>query len=111
MFFSSHQLGEVEAIADHIGIIDRGKMVVSGSLDDMKARYQRIRVVLQDGAQAPDRWVDGVESEQREGRVVSLLASRNADGIAEQAGAIAGASVERFPVTLKEIFLEHVRSH
>jgi ABC-2 type transport system ATP-binding protein len=110
MFFSSHQLGEVELIADHIGIIDRGKMVVSGSLDDMKARYQRIRVVLPDGVGAP-AWVDGVESEQREGRVVSLLVSHNADGVAEQARAIAGAVVECFPATLKEIFLEHVRSH
>src|SRR4030081_388347 len=45
MFFSSHQLVEVELIADHIGIIDRGRMVVTGSLDDMKLSYQRLQVV------------------------------------------------------------------
>jgi ABC-2 type transport system ATP-binding protein len=111
MFFSSHQLDEVELIADYIGIIDKGKMVVSGGLDDLKARYQRIRVVLPDGAEAPAAWVDGVESVRREGRVVSLLASHNADAVAEQASAIPGATVERFGVGLKEIFLEHVRSN
>ena len=38
IFFSSHQLSEVELIADHVGIVDHGRMVVSGCLDDMKAR-------------------------------------------------------------------------
>lgn len=111
MFFSSHQLSEVDLVADHIGIIDRGQMVMSGSLDDIKASHQQLRVVLEEARQAPVRWGDGVESARQEGRVVTLLVSRNADAIAAEAQAIPGAVVERFPVTLKEIFLEQVRSH
>jgi ABC-2 type transport system ATP-binding protein len=111
MFFSSHQLSEVDRIADHIGIIDRGKMIVTGSLDDLKANYQRLQIVLSDSAQPPAHWPEGVESVHQEGRVVSLLASHNTDAIAAQAQSIPGATVERFPVTLKEIFLEHVRSN
>ena len=111
MFFSSHQLSEVELIADHIGIIEQGRMVVSGSLDDMKAHYQRLHMVFADPVKLPKQWVDGVESVRQEGRVVSILASRNADAIVDQVQSIPGTVVERFPVTLKEIFLEHVRSH
>ncbi|HEY8998569.1 MAG TPA: ABC transporter ATP-binding protein [Edaphobacter sp.] len=111
MFFSSHQLSEVDLVADHIGIIDGGRMVMSGSLDDIKASHQQLRVVLEEERQAPVRWGDGVESARQEGRVVTLLVSRNADAIAAEAQAIPGAVVERFPVTLKEIFLEQVRSH
>jgi ABC-2 type transport system ATP-binding protein len=111
MFFSSHQLAEVELIADHIGIIDRGKMIVAGSLDDMKAQYQRLQVVFADTVQAPMRWVDGVESVRQEGRVLSILASHNVDAVVEQARSLPGTAVEQFPVTLKEIFLEHVRSN
>jgi ABC-2 type transport system ATP-binding protein len=111
MFFSSHQLSEVELIADHIGIIDQGKMIVSGSLDDMKLHYQRLQMVFADPVKLPKQWVDGVESIRQEGRVVSILASRNADAIVNQGQSIPGTVVERFPVTLKEIFLEHVRSH
>ena len=47
----------------------------------------------------------------QEGRVVSILASRNIEAILEQARSLPGMSVEKFPVTLKEIFLEHVRSN
>ena len=111
MFFSSHQLAEVELIADHIGIVDQGKMIVAGSLDDMKARYQRLQVVFTNSVEMPARWVDGVEFVRQEGRVVSILASHNVDAIVEQARSLPGTAVERFPVTLKEIFLEHVRSN
>ena len=111
MFFSSHQLSEVELIADYIGIIDRGKMIVAGSLDDMKAQYQRLQVVFTDSVQVPAHWVDGVEYVRQEGRVLSILASHNVDAIVEQARSLPGTAVESFPVTLKEIFLEHVRSN
>jgi ABC-2 type transport system ATP-binding protein len=111
IFFSSHQLSEVELIADHVGIVDHGRMVVSGCLDDLKARYQRVHVVLERGAEPPVRWPEGAESIRQEGRVVSMLCSHNAEAIVEQARSIPGATVERFPVTLKEIFLEHVRSN
>jgi hypothetical protein len=59
----------------------------------------------------PTRWVEGVESVHQEGRVVSILASHNADAIINQAKSLPGSEVERFPVTLKEIFLEHVRNN
>jgi ABC-2 type transport system ATP-binding protein len=111
MFFSSHALSEVELIADHIGIIDRGKMVASGELDEMKARYHRLQVVFEGSVELPPRWPDGVESVRQEGRVVSILASDNVEAIVEQARSLHGTSVESFPVTLREIFLEHVRSN
>jgi ABC-2 type transport system ATP-binding protein len=110
VFFSSHQLAEVEQIADHVAIIDRGRTVVSGALDDLKLQYQRLRVVFQKEP-PPVSWVEGVEALCQEGRTISILASRNADAIVQQARSLAGASVERFPVSLKEIFLEHVRSN
>jgi ABC-2 type transport system ATP-binding protein len=110
IFFSSHQLAEVELIADHIGIVDQGKMVVTGSLDALKLRYQRLQVVFADSVKLPTDWVDGVESVRREGHVISIFANNNVDAITEQLQTIPGAAVERFPVTLKELFLEKVRS-
>jgi ABC-2 type transport system ATP-binding protein len=108
IFFSSHQLGEVEQIADHVAIIDRGRAVVSGALDDLKVQYQRLQVVFQhEPSLVP--WVDGTENVRQEGRTVSILASRNVEAIMQQARSLPGTSVERYPVTLKEIFMEHVR--
>jgi ABC-2 type transport system ATP-binding protein len=110
IFFSSHQLAEVEQIADHVCIVDRGRAIVAGSLDDLKSQYQRLRLVFEKEVHVPARWVEGVEHVRQEGRMVSILASRNVDAIVEQARSLPDISVERFPVTLKEIFLEQVRN-
>ena len=42
--------------------------------------------------------------------LVRYLGPRNLDEIAGQIDRLPGATIERFPVGLKEIFLEHVRS-
>jgi hypothetical protein len=67
-------------------------------------------VVLQNELPGPVRWVPGVEHVRQEGRTMSILASHNVDAIVGQIESLPGATMERFPVGLKEIFLEHVRS-
>jgi len=111
IFFSSHQLPEVEQIAEHVCIIDRGKAVVAGALDDLKAQYQRIQVVVDRELNEPVRWVDGVVKVRQEGRMLSLLVSRNVEAILAQIRSLPVASTEQFPVSLKDIFLESVRNN
>jgi ABC-2 type transport system ATP-binding protein len=111
IFFSSHQLQEVEQIADRVSIIDRGAAVLSGSLDDLKTRYRRLRVVFPEEFRSPVRWVEGAEHIRHDGRTVEILVSRNVEAILNQAQSLPGASVECFPVNLKEIFVEHARSN
>lgn len=109
IFFSSHQLHEVEQIADHITIVEQGRSVVSGTLDDLKERYRRVNIVLPERRAEPIPWLEGVERVTQEGRTISLLTSRNVNALVQQAQSSLGATVEVAPVTLKEIFLEHAR--
>lgn len=111
IFFSSHQLSEIEQIADHVSIIDRGAAIVADSLDDLKARYRRLRIVFENEPRVAVHWAEGAEHVRQQGRCVSILASRNVEELLQQARSIPGTSVEQFPVSLKEIFLEHVRSN
>ena len=73
VFFSSHQLAEVEQIADHVAIIDRGQAVVSGALDDLRAQYQRIQLVFEDDAPEIKVHAPGTHRVRRKGRVVTML--------------------------------------
>ncbi|HWG76249.1 MAG TPA: ABC transporter ATP-binding protein [Steroidobacteraceae bacterium] len=108
IFFSSHQLPDVEQIADHVAIIDRGRTLIWGNLDDIKAHYQRLSIVCAGEPPVDIGRLDGIESIRRNGRMLSILVSRNADAITAQLRQSLGGIVERFPVTLKELFLEHV---
>ncbi len=46
---SSHNLHELEQVCDHAAIIDRGKLVVTGSMADLTASSEEIRILLAPG--------------------------------------------------------------
>jgi ABC-2 type transport system ATP-binding protein len=43
-FFSSHIIGEVERVADRVGIIHRGQMQYEGNLETLRASVRRVRL-------------------------------------------------------------------
>jgi ABC-2 type transport system ATP-binding protein len=108
VFFSSHQLSEVEQIADHIAIIHRGRAVVAGALDDLRGSYRRIQVVFEGQAPPPAFTAPGVQRVRRDGRVLTILASSHTDRIVEEARQLRPITVDVTPVTLKDIFLDTV---
>ncbi len=68
VFFSTHLLSDIEAVADTVGIIKGGKLLASGDLDEMRASHRVFRLVY---AEAPPE--EEVRSlREREGRGVRL---------------------------------------
>ena len=108
VFFSSHQIAEVDQIADHVAIIDRGRTVLSGALDDVRERYRRVQFVFDGDAPAVAFRASGVQRMRRAGRVLTVIVSGGAEGIVAEARALNPVSVDVAPITLKEIFLETV---
>jgi ABC-2 type transport system ATP-binding protein len=108
VFFSSHQIGEIEQIADHVAIIDRGRTILEGALDDIRDAYRRIEIVFDGDAPATQLRSPGVARVERKGRMLTVLASAGAEQIIEEARALGSVSAEARPVTLKEVFLELV---
>ena len=107
VLFSSHQLADVEQIADHVAIVDRGRVVVDGELDDLRSRYCRVQLVFEgDAPSAPV--ITGVVAARRQGRVLTVLSNAGSDRLLAEARALNPTSVEVLPATLKEIFLETV---
>jgi ABC-2 type transport system ATP-binding protein len=108
VFFSSHQIAEVDQIADRVAIIDRGRAVVTGALDDLREHYRRIQLVFDGDAPEPSFRAPGVVRVARRGRVLTVISSAGAERILDEARALKPVSVDIIPVTLKEIFLETV---
>ncbi len=108
VFFSSHHLADVDQIADHIAIIDAGRTIVTGELEDLRAQYRRVQFVF--NGEAPDLTfrAPGVVRIRREGRVLTVLSNAGSDALIEEAMRFGPVSADVLPVTLKEIFLESV---
>jgi len=108
VFFSSHQLSEVERIADDILMIDRGVAVLDMSLEQIRENYRRISLGFSTVAPRIDS-IAGIEKMRCEGRSVTILASSNAEAIARLGRERGAVDINVSPVNLREIFLDTVQ--
>ena len=110
VFFSSHQLSEVERIADDILMIDRGVAVLDMSLEQIRENYRRISLGFSTAAPVLEA-ISGMETMRRDGRQITILASSNAESIAQLGREHGAVDINVAPVNLREIFLETVQDH
>jgi ABC-2 type transport system ATP-binding protein len=110
VFFSSHQISEVERIADRVCIIDRGRLVVDLSLDEIRQDHRRI--TLSFSSQPPEHLFDmpEVRSIETSGRQMVLVSSHGAEAIVERARDVEAVVVDVAPISLRELFLDRVQN-
>lgn len=111
VFFSSHQIAEVERIADDVCILDKGRLMVDASLDDIRESYRRIDLSFASLPAEREFQIPGVESIETRGHQMSVFASGNTEGIVERARDFHANSIEVAPVSLREVFLNTVRGN
>src|SRR6185312_17135389 len=83
VFFSSHQIAEVEQIADHVLMIDRGQLVLDSPMDEVREQYRHIQAVFPGPVEERDFRIAGIENVRAEGKIVTLIARHNVDSIVE----------------------------
>jgi ABC-2 type transport system ATP-binding protein len=108
IFFSSHQIAEVERIADRVCIIDRGALVEDLSLDELRESYRRITIGFATQPPVGELRMSGIRRVRRSDRQLSVVTSSNADAIAEHGRSMNAVSVDVAPIGLRELFLESV---
>ena len=105
LFLSSHHLSEVERVAQWVGIIDNGKLLLEARLDDMRANYCHVRVVGE--AQPVAAGGDVLRSSTGKGTTEYVLRANQEAFVANLRSQ--GATVlDVSPLNLSEIFLEVV---
>jgi ABC-2 type transport system ATP-binding protein len=111
VFFSSHQIAEVERIADQVCILDKGRLLMNASLDHLREFYRRIDLVFSFTPIEHEFRIPGVESIRTRGSHMSLVASKNAEKVVERAREMDAVSVDVAPICLRDIFLEMVKEN
>jgi ABC-2 type transport system ATP-binding protein len=117
VLFSTHRMDQVEKLCDSIALIHKGRLVLAGSMREVKARYPRNRVhMVFQGDNGFLQHPSVAEAKNYSGQAEIVLRSDNGTEpdaqplLAEAVGR--GTRITRFEVTeptLEEIFIEKVR--
>ena len=109
ILFSSHILSDVERIAERIGILVGGKLVVDCRLEELKKQVKKLRLIFSEQAPA-DLHLTEIINQQIQGREFTITAAnwnRQKQAIVET---FKPTSCTEIPMSLEDIFIECTRS-
>ena len=96
---SSHNLRELEDVCDHVGILDKGRMLLERSLADMQGSTVKLQLV----GQTPGELT--VLHESQSGRLQTLIVRGTAEEVDRIVSAAEPAYYDILPLSLEEIFI------
>ena len=113
IFIASHDIDEVERLADWVGVIHKGEMQMSEPAASLRARFRQCEVTLEQGQEVPEMLPETWLLRERAGQVLRFVDSRFQNGISTEGiqkilPGIKDLSVS--PMSLKEIFLALART-
>jgi ABC-2 type transport system ATP-binding protein len=102
--FSSHLLDEVERMSDHITMLQNGRVILDGALEDVRHGYRRSHVRFVEHFDHPPV-LDAALAMEGGGRAWSVVHSGPLEQFKHSVLALGGEVVESRDATLEEIFL------
>ncbi len=100
---SSHNLRELEDVCDHVGIMNRGKMMIERSLSDLQDNIVKIQLALPDGVELPEGL--DIMHVTTTGRLQVLILRGKAEELTNKLAAASPLFMDVVPLTLEEIFI------
>jgi ABC-2 type transport system ATP-binding protein len=107
VFMSSHLLHQVERVADWVGIINQGRLLVSRPAEDLKVNVKRIRVAFQVEPPASLWELPGVSEVKADGRRYLVSVTDRFDEVLAAISAVPHFALEVVDQNLEDIFLRY----
>lgn len=102
---SSHNLRELEDVCDHVGVMNRGKVLLERSLSELQDNTVKIQLAF-DSEEPPQLPAElTVLHHSRVGRLHTIIFRGRADYITERLKICSPVFMEAIPLTLEEIFI------
>jgi ABC-2 type transport system ATP-binding protein len=110
---SSHELGEIENFATHVGFLDEGKLMFEESMADLTERFREVRVTLEREASTPEPLPGDWLSVKARGTVLTFVdAHFSEDSVGERVRSLLEGvrRIDIQPMALRAIFTTLARS-
>jgi len=100
---SSHNLRELEDVCDHVGIMNRGRILIERSLSELQGNVIKVQLAMPEENTLPEGL--DILHESGMGRLKTLIIRGNAEEIEEKLSSAKPFFVDILPLTLEEIFI------
>ena len=104
VLISSHNLRELEDVCDHVGIMDRGRVLLERSLAQLQDNMIKLQVVFPEGITDVPADLPVLHA-SRVGRVHTLIMRMGAEEATARVAAYHPLLADALPLTLEEIFI------
>ncbi|MEW6622439.1 MAG: ABC transporter ATP-binding protein [Bacillota bacterium] len=105
IFISSHSLGELERICDHVGIMHKGKIIMEASIEDLKEKVRKIQVAFDGEMPETIALRKDILSIKNQGRVYHLVVKDGISEIMKDINQLSPILLETIDMSLEEIFI------
>ena len=102
---SSHNLRELEDVCDHVGIMNKGRVLLERSLSELQDNTVKLQVAYAAAEEPP--LPEGIQVLHRSavGRVITYIVRGSREEVLHRMQALSPLLLEAIPLTLEEIFI------
>ena len=105
VLLSSHNLRELEDVCDHVGIMDKGKVLLERTLSDLQGTTVKLQVAYKTAEEPTLPAELQILHHSRVGRVHTYIMRGNSEEICRRMQITDPVLLEAIPLTLEEIFI------
>ena len=105
VLLSSHNLRELEDVCDHVGIMDKGKVLLERTLSDLQDTTVKLQVAYKTAEEPTLPAELQILHHSRVGRVHTYIMRGNSEEICRRMQITDPVLLEAIPLTLEEIFI------
>jgi ABC-2 type transport system ATP-binding protein len=106
ILFSTHIIGDLERIAEHVGIMERGRIMSSSRLDELQSTTRRVQAVFEADEPPAGFRIPGAIWTRTTGPVVTAVTRLVNDAQLDEIRFMPGVRVNIYPLGLEDIFVE-----
>ena len=106
VFFSSHNLKDVQAVCDRVGIIQNGELIKTEKIATLTSQQlKHLEIHFRKEPPLDTFAFEGVKEISRDGKIINFEVSHDLDRLMEKASLYGIKDIETKTVSLEEIFL------
>ena len=110
VIISSHNLHDLGDMCDRFGLINGKKLVIDHDMTDIGEDFAKFRLAFAEGDDRTDEAFSELKLNgiSRDGRLITLIVKGNSEEAESRLRAMKPVYIEKFPLSIEEIFMEEV---